>query len=365
MEKKTYEETTFLGQKARKLPLQPLTSTIPKEIAAEKPSNDLKEFWEYSSKKKPISYIYGTAKYPCLKSFHLSSEIHYGLPAALLVAYKYHADAVISPDDIWLTALIGLGKHVNLDPEKYRKHFVAHEGKKRVGITRTEPFEAISWEDVVAHFGDEIKKHAKTEFLEKALCNFITSSRIEQLASMVAVMGSMKHYFNFSIVMGSGLRNIYFLGAEEDWIKLRAKIESLAKFDLDEWTKRLLFVVDHFIEAYKGKVDLGFWNHMVDKVDGIGASGQRTKDSDYTGWIINFYPYTEKEKPVEKAMKAEDFPPLIVGAPVTLKDSAAEHHMKFMAGYSGMCYTSEAFYPQLSIAFAEKKAGPGVIEFAE
>lgn len=47
-----------------------------------------------------------------------------------------HYPLVLDPDVIWLTIAQGLANHINVNAEKLRRRFVAHDGKKKIIVRR-------------------------------------------------------------------------------------------------------------------------------------------------------------------------------------------------------------------------------------
>jgi hypothetical protein len=89
-----------------------------------------------------------------------------------------------------------------------------------------------------------------------------------------------------------GIQNVHFGGTLEDWKSVLNKTKSLVEFDLDgklkRYVKNILIILEQFIDSYEGKVDLDFWNRIVDVKRGRLGSGSTSK---YSGWLIHFFGY--------------------------------------------------------------------------
>lgn len=59
------------------------------------------------------------------------------------------------------------------------------------------------------------------------------------------------------------------------------------------YVERIAVILQKFIDTYEGKVDLDFWNKIVNKERGRLGSGSTSK---YTGWLIHFFGYHEPEE---------------------------------------------------------------------
>ncbi|MDR3548917.1 MAG: DUF4419 domain-containing protein [Candidatus Pacebacteria bacterium] len=339
----------------KKIPIQDVKITVP---AISGKHSSTSKFWSRASMKRDLMVVYSKESCPAAVEFDsYSSTIPFSLPAALLLAYNYHADVLIRPDDVWIMACFNLARHINLNSEKLRHMFVDHEGKKQIKINRPESFADMDWESVTEDLADAIQKEVKGDLRNTLACNFSTSGPIEYVASLLGLISSMKHFFECCMAGGCGIRNVYMTGTAADWKKLREKVASLAKFEFEDWVDRMLYIVDNFIATFEGKPDLKFWNYMVDNVDGINTSGERTPKSDFSGWLINFYAYDEDKHRVGKMMKVTDFPRVVLKSRVKVIDLAEggkEYKMKFMTGFSGISCTNGVFAPQLSYAYAYK-----------
>lgn len=102
-------------------------------------------------------------------------------------------------------------------------------------------------------------------------------------------MDTLKNYFEFKIHTLCGIPEITLEGTLDDWKKLRDKTLSLAKYDLDWWIKPLKPVLDQFVDAASGKVDVNFWHDMYKRNGGSGGPY-------ITGWIITLFPYLSMGK---------------------------------------------------------------------
>ena len=64
-------------------------------------------------------------------------------------------------------------------------------------------------------------------------------------------------------------------------------------FDIDDWIKELIIIIDKIIETKKGKIDVNFWKNMIINKETLEprGSGALTKVNNIDGWLLNFYPY--------------------------------------------------------------------------
>lgn len=59
------------------------------------------------------------------------------------------------------------------------------------------------------------------------------------------------------------------------------------------YVERMTAILQKFIDTYEGKVDLDFWNKIVNFERGRLGSGSTSK---YSGWLIHFFGYYEPEE---------------------------------------------------------------------
>lgn len=216
-----------------------------------------------------------------------------GFYRAFTLAYNYHGDIILSPDDVWAIICFEFSKYINNNPEKMRNKFVNFEGKQRLTVTTANELDESQWDEFFTSMIAQIHKNTKDNIVDTLAANFTTTGRVEQLISIATIMDSFKNYFDYcrGIPM-CGINNVLFMGQLDDWTKLRSKMLALQKYaisDNDSWSKyitELIPIIDKFIETYNGNVDVDFWNKIMDKVNGRRGSGWTTYVS---GWILKFF----------------------------------------------------------------------------
>ncbi len=109
-------------------------------------------------------------------------------------------------------------------------------------------------------------------------------------------MNTYKKYFDYGrCIPLCGIQNVHFGGKLEDWQKIGQKLKSLSEFDvngqLNRYINNVSRIIDKFIDTFEGKVDLDFWNRIVNRESSHLGSGST---SYYSGWLIHFFGYEEK-----------------------------------------------------------------------
>jgi hypothetical protein len=214
------------------------------------------------------------------------------LAKAIHTAFYEHYPLRFSPDVIWLTILQGLAKHIDKDPETQRANFVNLKGKKTLVVTREEFVKGSpknDWTTVIPEFASQIANYIGDEKASALASDFTTSSKTDQICAQIALMDTVKHYFEYMMMAGCGIPSIELAGTPEDWVELRRKAEILNKnFDLDWWTSELYPVLDQFVAAAQGRPDVKFWKNICNLNGGSGSWS-----SYVTGWVQVLFPYLD------------------------------------------------------------------------
>jgi len=206
---------------------------------------------------------------------------------AIAQAYENHYPLILSPDIIWLQISSNLANHINQDPEKYRKLFVGHEGKKEIIVIRNDFVKGNPhnpWPEVFGTFSNCIKGYIGDELHSTIVSNFSTTTPITKAVSEIVLMDTCQNYFEYRLMTKCGIPSINLQGTLEDWINIRERVDRLRQFDLNWWIDCLAPVMDQFVEAHKGNIDNSFWSNIF-KVSG-GSGGPYVN-----GWNIVFFPY--------------------------------------------------------------------------
>jgi hypothetical protein len=263
-------------------------------------------------------------------------------------AFNQHYPLVLTPDSVWLTILAGLVHHIDTDPEGLRHHFVQHEGQVELVV------KGFGTRDTVKHDWDEYFipqfTHQLKDYIGKKadliLCDFSTTTYIDRISSMVALMGAMKHYFAYKSVLLCGLSKVTIGGTPEDWSNIGDRVQALSEFGLKWWTDPLSTVICQLELACEGHPDVDFWRGIYLQ-HRYGSGGQHN----VSGWVNAFYPYISGESPVRNKcvdwegghgdVDPQDFFSGMVFAPVKLDDNGTEYDLKFFGGLVGSSLDEE------------------------
>ncbi|CAF3038734.1 unnamed protein product [Rotaria sp. Silwood2] len=212
---------------------------------------------------------------------------------AFLLAYNRHEDIILSPDDLWLLITIHFSKYVNSKSEQLRHIFVDHQDKKKLVVVEPVGKREEDWTDFFGKMQTEISKNVKSsEVIDNLINNFSTTTEIELTLSYACIMDTFKSYFQYvRCIPMCGIRNVHFIGTLSDWELLKQKAEQLMSYTVknDEfyrYIEDLLPILNEFIKTYQEKVDIDFWNRIIDLKRGRLGSGS----TEYiTGWILKLF----------------------------------------------------------------------------
>ncbi len=208
-------------------------------------------------------------------------------------AYANHRPVILSPDIIWILISQGFDNHINNNSEKFREYIVGFEGKRQLKVTLSPYSKETDWYSIIDSFYIKLASEVKGGLSDVMLCDFSTSDKVDIMVSKVNLMETVKSYYDFLVLYAiCGIPEITLTGTTGDWERVKQKTLELEKYDLSWWTKRLIPILDEFIEASKGNVNTDFWKKMV-HVDEPDFCGDPRK---IDGWMTDFYPYDKDGK---------------------------------------------------------------------
>jgi hypothetical protein len=278
-----------------------------------------------------------------------------GFYCAFLYAYNNHGDVKITPDDVWITIVLYFKEYVNTNAEKLRTKFVSHEGKKELTVTAGKETNESQWDDFFAKIIEAIKENTSEGVVDKLKSDFSTTTRFEEIISTSAIMDTFKEYFSFGrFIPMCGIQNIWMKGTLEDWIKIKTKLTGLKEFDVDKklskYVDELIPIINNFIDTYQNKVDVDFWNRIMNFERGRLGSGSTTYTS---GWILKFFGIYDKieGEPEIKQIK--------VDIKIDNRLTSTIKNVKLVAGFVGVIEEQTEdrmiYSPQLAISIIEPK----------
>ena len=239
------------------------------------------------------------------------------------LAYAQHRPIVLSPDIMWILICNGYSQYVNRDPEKFRQYLVGHEGKETLMIKTT--LETTTAQKV-EKFAELIAKETKGDVAELMTCNFSTTGMIERMVSQITLMETVKEYFDFlEGLVGCGIPSVTLEGTPDDWRLLREKTRKLGEFGVKTWTDKLDPILNEFVLAAEGQINLDFWFDMAIKGrpwnfhlkgGGGGCFGPSYGPTLFTGWFLEFIPFDDRGERPSAIPYGHKLPPLMTSVPI-------------------------------------------------
>jgi hypothetical protein len=231
-----------------------------------------------------------------LSSKYILSEPS-GLFGLFHLAYADHKNIFIRPDDLWFHIVLQLQMLIDNNAEELRDCFVEHKGKKEINIG-IDKYSKESFIDFITGSNYQMNNDVKNDFVQITNTIFSTTSNFDLTLSKISTMCAMKHYFSFSCIESCGIRNIFFGGKLEDWVKIKSNLISITNYNkeiLSNYINKLIPIVDKFIEAIETKPDIEFFNKVMREDArlagkfslGYGDGSEITKYVD--GWIRDLY----------------------------------------------------------------------------
>ncbi len=282
-------------------------------------------------------------------------------------AYADHRPFTISPDMLWLLISQGFAFHINLKPEKYRDKFVSHEDKKRLVVYSGADFESIDWEEAVDGLTEQIELNTKGNIAEIFACDFSTSTQAEIITSKITLMSTVKEYYEYEIVyVVCGIPEITLLGTPKDWQKVIDKILAIKDYDigLDWWIDAILPILKEIKKSTVGDVDIEFWRNIFMYDNGGLCDIQSRPYAD--GWIVKFFPYTEKGErlSLERLYKL-NLPDETVKVPAVAINAQTNERtdIELCAGFIGLEQDKTTFGLTPKIGWFVHKIDPPKVEF--
>ena len=167
-------------------------------------------------------------------------------------AYVKHIPICITPDILWMLIIQGFSRHIDLNSEKLRSKLVQFKGKKTLFVDGDEKtiddITKEGWERTFNEFVEKIRSNVGGLMINLLTPCFTTTTPTIQVASQIAIMSAFKNYFRYVRFFGGcGFPYIKLQGTLLDYMQLKFKIQGLIGYEIDDWVKELITIVDKII----------------------------------------------------------------------------------------------------------------------
>ncbi len=285
----------------------------------------------------------------------------HGLFAAVGQAFNDHRPLVLSPDIVWLTIVQGLSAHINLAPEKHRGQFVSHQGQKTIQVRRDDFVQGAldnPWNEVFTEFGLHIREDIGHELYQLIVSNFSTTGVVERAASEIALMSTVKAFFQFEVQSMCGIPRVTLEGTISDWVELSKRIDQLQNFAaLDFWLPALKRIVDQFVATASGDISKAFWIDMY-KVDDMSGGPY------INGWLSHLIPYIDGGTRINPCLNGgkitePQLPTSISTVPFQWNLRGVKYNYEFLAGLITVQQNSQTLALRPTVGWAVRTVEQG------
>jgi hypothetical protein len=287
---------------------------------------------------------------------------------AVHAAFGDHRPLVLTPDIIWITIAQGFAQHVNNNAEKLRSHFVQHEGKQTLAVEIIEiPKSAQRWSDLIQEWTLQICDRVGADVHRLLECTFSTTTPITQTVSRIVMMDTFQQYFDYEITCICGIPDITLMGTVDDWQDIYTRVESIAQYDLEWWTDRMLPICREFVKTASGNPSLAFWQGIYKPKKIYGGEL-------IAGWLAELFPYLKDSvtqipsvrNPIlriarvdltaKDGISSESIPIGLSRVPVKFMLPNKKYNLELVAGFLGVCQSEDGeLKPELGWALRQKK----------
>lgn len=345
--------------------IEPLPTLDPRRAIEALAGGPLEAVWRPSS---PLARVWTSR--PAVDDHRWSAKEapYHGLVAAVHAAFDQHRPLVLTPDVVWLAVAQGFAAHVVARAETLRSHIVAHTGRNVIAVRRDDFAKGSpdnAWPEVFAAMSSEVAAQTG-ELHGLVVADFSTTDATARAASEIALLSAAQPYFAYEFHSLCGIPKITLAGTTEDWLCLVRRAERLARYDADTWITALVPVLQQFVEAHEGRVDVEFWRSLYKRNDSSGGPY-------ITGWINVLLPYVFDHLGVmspnpavaswQEAIPArrgggttfEALPSGLARVPFLWKYLQQEYRMEFLGGFSGVVQDPRtlALRPEIGWAVGE------------
>jgi hypothetical protein len=292
----------------------------------------------------------------------------HGFIDTAIKAYANHYPLCISPEAVKLTILQQFAIHVNENAEALRARLVNHEGKKNIIVRRDEFIKGSptnDWQSVMQEFAETLNADVKDqELVSKILHPTSVSTDITQTAINIAVMDVFQKYYDYTVMTLCGIPSVTVQGTVKDWLDLVSLVEYLAQFDYGWHCNTLIPVLNEFVLAVQGKIELAFWQNIVRTKDNGSGSPK------YYGWIKYFFSYNKDKVRIlhdeKTCVRTEELSSGISSVPFVWNYFGKEINMMLYAGFAAIGANEQGeLYPVITWAIQDIDGSKTNIEIPE
>ena len=211
------------------------------------------EHIQYTKAEKEVGYLLKCGMHPFVQALHY--------------AYCDHLPLNITPDMIWYLISTAVSTHMHeYANEKMRKKYLNKETRNAIE-TRRDDFKLNSlnpWYEFIEEFSHRVHENTKGELADMMTATFSTTNRDVRIVSQLMLTDTREKHFKYEHVTLCGIPEIRVHGSRQDWVKLKAKADSLVDIipEFKIWMKSLDEILEQFINVFDDVIDHEFWNNI-------------------------------------------------------------------------------------------------------
>ncbi|CZR54901.1 uncharacterized protein PAC_04786 [Phialocephala subalpina] len=179
-------------------------------------------------------------------------------PASWRTSTTDHPHFIIRPDDVWLAILTQLNMYIKANSEELRTKFVAHKGKRFLGILISgetgNAKRPLRFDSFVQDMTHKMQEYIVDPNLrEWVMPEYSMTTENDRVVASVVFMGAMKNYFSYGGRTGCGLPSVTLIGEKEDWELILSELEKIASLGekATEWHNQLVPICQRFTETFQ------------------------------------------------------------------------------------------------------------------
>ncbi|EGC40386.1 hypothetical protein DICPUDRAFT_18684, partial [Dictyostelium purpureum] len=273
-----------------------------------------------------------------------------GFITSAIMSYSTHHHLVIRPEDVWFQIINQFSIYVNKYSNELSSKFVDFKQKKDLVVITKNPILNAPYDEMVLEMANQIEKNIIDPSLKNWLIpNFTTTTPVDKVVFSVALMATMKNYFNYIFETECGIPKVTLLGTLNDWIQLKERVSLLKNFEVNkscvkkkmgEWVEELNPIMDKFIETISGNPDKKCWNTIV-RID------EESGGSYISGWITKFCLFDKDNEWIKRYIDYGGIDPTAISTkidydsigkgflsvPIILKEGSSEYKSEMYAGH--------------------------------
>lgn len=223
-----------------------------------------------------------------------------GFVQTALSAYNNHFHLVIRPDDLWISIISQFALFLeNKDhSEVLRSWFTASDKKENIHV------KVFSLSEAPTAFREKLGGAVvDKELIPWIIPAFTTTTEPDREVASYLLMGALKNYFSYSMMLCCGIPSVTLMGEKEDYEEILKRIDYLDKFehkDLTAWAKLLRAVVmKAFVAAFEMGADEAKKTEVAKTWNLIAHHHSMGSGPTYlSGWITAFSFFGKSGEPV-------------------------------------------------------------------